>query len=333
MIRRKSILLLVAVLYVLGMCGQGCRVCKCCVADWQPTAPDYADSSQWYSCFRHGEADLFYIISTETGDYALADGTVVHYADTRNDSVRALLLGEMVGVDMLVSGNLNYFSPYYRQCTIQTFTSDSLMAARMPVAQEDVRLAFDYYLKHVNNGRPFVLAGFSQGAMILLHLLRNMDEETYRRMVAAYVIGASVPKKMVDGCPYIVPAQGAEDTGVTISYNSVRNAQGVSPLFANSTIAINPVNWRTDSTAATLITVPSPGVPADKQHTDTLTVHLDQQTNNLFVDGFTDTNYMVPLIGKEGNYHSREIWLYRTQLRENMARRVENFLRLKKDED
>jgi len=33
------------------------------------------------------------------------------------------------------------------------------------------------------------------------------------------------------------------------------------------------------------------------------------------------------LIGKQGNYHSREIWLYREQLRENMTLRTSQWLK------
>jgi hypothetical protein len=53
-----------------------------------------------------------------------------------------------------------------------------------------------------------------------------------------------------------------------------------------------------------------------------MTVHLDKASGLLFVEGFTAQDYILPLIGVEGNYHSREIWLYRQQLRENMALRA-----------
>ena len=36
---------------------------------------------------------------------------------------------------------------------------------------------------------------------------------------------------------------------------------------------------------------------------------------------------MLPLIGKEGNYHTREIWLYRDFLRENMAFRAAKYMK------
>ena len=292
-------------------------------SDVLPAMPDYGDSTQWYVQDRLAAADIFYVISTETRDYLTPDGQMFHYADTYNDSVRTALTGEMVGVDHLLSGELNYYSPYYRQCTLQSFTSDSLVAERLPLAMEDVSRAFDHYLKHQNQGRPFVLAGYSQGAMAVLQLLQEMDSTTFDRLIAAYVIGANIPQSLLDSCPHIVPASGADDTGVTICYNSVRDPSCVVHLIGDdNVVAINPVNWCTDDTPASLVTVPSPGKHDVEQPTDTLTVRLDPATHLRLVSGYTGTDYVLPLIGKEGNYHSREIWLYRKQLCDNIALRT-----------
>jgi len=269
---------------------------------------------------------VFYIISTETGDYTLA-GVPYHHADTYNDSLRAPLYSEMLGVDTLVSGRLNYYAPYYRQCSLQSFGSDSLMAARYPIALDDVRKAFKHYLSHYNQGRPFILAGYSQGAMIMLQLLQEMDEAAFQRLIAAYAIGVSITKEQL-ASPHIIPATGADDTGVTICYNSVRDARNaVSRIGENNVVAINPVNWRTDATPVTFMTEPTPLLPVDQQQKDTLTVHLDQASHLLFVEGYTATDYVLPLFGMEGNYHTREIWLYRDQLRDNMALRAATFLK------
>lgn len=303
-----------------------CGLCASCqkkmVSEWIPAVPDYQDSTQWYITNRDAAADVFYIISTETGDYLLPTGETCHYADTHNDSLRTPLYGEMLGVDTLLSGRLNYYSPYYRQCSLQSFENDSVAAIRMPLALDDVRQAFAYYLEHYNHGRPFILAGFSQGAHIMMELLKEMDEDTFQRMIAAYAIGISV----TDTHPHIVAAKGADDTGVTICYNSVRNKDCVMRGWKKSSLAINPVNWRTDSTMVTLITEPSPLLPVAEQKKDTMTIHLDTATGLLTVEGYTAQDYMLPLLGIEGNYHTREIWLYRQQLRENMELRANRFL-------
>ena len=210
-----------------------------------PEAPDYGDSSQWYIADRGAAVDVFYIVSTECGDYTLG-GKPMHYADTRNDSIRALLYGEMVGVDRLLAGELNYYSPYYRQVTMETYTSDSLVEARMPLAYGDVRKAFDYYLEHYNNGRPFILAGFSQGAMAVVDLLDEMSDSTYSRLVAAYVIGY----KVTDTNAHIRSAQDSADLGVTICLT--RCATTVVPFLCSATATLWP-------------SIPSTGAPTPRR--------------------------------------------------------------------
>ncbi len=321
-VKQAKLWLLATILTICGMTMVSCFSRSKKISVDVPVAPDYQDFTQWYITNRQAAADIFYIISTETGDYSLPNGEICHYADTYSDSLRAPLYGEMLGVDTLVSGRLNFFSPYYRQCSLQTFQSDSLASARMPLALDDVRRAFQYYLEHKNGGRPFVLAGFSQGAHIMLELLKEMDDDTFKRMIAAYAIGVTI----TDDDPHIVPAKRADDTGVTICYNSVRDTGCAMPGWINSSIAINPVNWRTDSTHALLVTEPSPLLPVSEQKKDTMTVHLDTASGLLVVDGYTAQDYMLPLLGVEGNYHTREIWLYRDQLRENIAFRASRMI-------
>ena len=278
-----------------------------------PAPPDYADTTQWYIVDRQAAVDIFYVVSTETGDYTVA-GVPCHFADTYDDSIRALLLGEMQGVDQLLAGDLNFFSPYYRQCTLQTYTSDSLVSQRVPLAMGDAKEAFAYYLEHFNGGRSFILAGFSQGANAVVELVKTLDEESYGRMVAAYVVGWKVTDDDLAATPWFRPAHDSADLGVTVCYNSVRSVDCALPLLSESNrVAITPVNWRTDDTPATLVSPLSP---------DTLTVTLDTVSRLLLVDGYSRTDYILPLIGREGNYHCLEISLYADCLRRNMALRA-----------
>ena len=55
---------------------------------------------------------------------------------------------------------------------------------------------------------------------------------------------------------------------------------------------------------------------------DTLTLTLDTLSRLLILDGYTGNDYMLPLIGREGNYHRLEISLYSDCLRRNMALRA-----------
>lgn len=285
-------------------------------AETFPRPPDYADSTQWYVSDRQAAVDIFYVVSTETGDYEEC-GTPYHFADTYNDSIRALLLGEMKGVDKLLAGDLNFYSPYYRQCTLQTYTSDDLIRQRIPLAMGDVKSAFAYYLEHLNGGRPFILAGFSQGGNAVVELVKTLDEESYSRLVAAYVLGWKVTDDDLAATPYFRAAQDSADLGVTVCYNSVRSVDCALPLLSDGNrMSINPVNWRTDATPAILVSPHSP---------DTLTVTLDTASRLLLVDGYSRTDYILPLIGVESNYHCLEISLYADCLRRNMALRAAKF--------
>ena len=312
----RKLLTILSLAIVISSCGKTDDQ----PADFPPQ-PKYQDTTQWYISDRNADVDIFYIISTETGDYIDASGITRHFADTYNDSLRAPMLAEMMGVDALVGEKFNFYSPYYRQCSLQTYADDSLITARMPLPTEDIRTAFYFYTEKYNRNRPFILAGFSQGAMILTELLKDLRPETYSRLIAAYVIGATIDTATVNDNKYLVPAQGADDTGVTICYNSVREPSCALRMFDHSAVCINPVSWTIAPTPATLITETT----FNATRKDTLTVRIDTATGLLCVDGVTAHDYILPLIGKEGNYHSREIWFYRDCLKANMEARAAKY--------
>ena len=284
-----------------------------------PRVPDYADPSQWFIRERGGSADLFYVISTETGDHMMGNDTC-HFADTYDDYLRGRMEHEMYAVDSLYSDRLNYFSPFYRQVSMQSWATMETALARIPLALSDVRSSWDYYLKHLNQGRPFILAGFSQGSHAVMDLMKTMPDSVAKRMVAVYVIGYRVTPDDLKQCRYIRPAKGADDTGVTICFNSVKTPEGaIDVVSGDNQLYINPVSWRTD-------TVSTPFILYGKRRNDTLSVRCDPESRLLIVDGYKD-DYVLPVIGKKGNYHHMELRFYYPHIRKNMADRVKAFLR------
>ena len=276
-----------------------------------PEAADYTQASSWYITERNADVDLFYVASTETFDYDI-DGADVHYAWASDSSACPGIRSEMEGVDAILSGDWNFYSPFYRQVTMETYADTALIASRFPLAMGDVREAFRYYIENLNEGRPFVLAGFSQGAQALVELLKELPESLHERMVAAYVLGWKITESEMEEYSSIIPASGADDTGVTICYNSVREPEDANPLVSEGNyVAINPVNWCTDSTPAVLF--------------DSLTVTLDQETKLLLVDGYEGTGYYWEPYFKEGCYHTFEIRWYGDSLRENIADRCRSY--------
>ena len=288
-----------------------------------PPEPDYADSTQWYMVNRSGEADLFYIISTETGDHMMGEDTC-HLADTYDEALRKSMLKEMTAVDSFYSGKLNYFSPYYRQVSMHSWVTPEKAYARLPIAIEDVKHSWDYYLKHLNQGRPFILAGFSQGACGALAILKEMPDSVRSQLVAVYSIGFGVTQEDIDSHANVKLAQGATDTGVLIGFNSVRSPEDILYFTAHNLACINPVNWRTDEEPATFVLY-------GRRQNDTLSVRCDTISRHLIVDGYT-RHRIMPVIGIPGNYHNMELKFYYPYIRQNMADRVAALIAKKKEE-
>lgn len=283
-----------------------------------PGAPDYQVDSVWYRIDRNAPVDLFYICSTETGDYTGPDGAVVHYADASRPSRCPGLLLEMDGADERLSGDLNFYSPYYRQITMESYQDSTVAQKRIQVALEDARRAFQTYQERFNGGRPFVLAGYSQGADIALELLKEMPERIVSRMVATYLLGWKVTRETLEEYPNVRPARGADDVGVTICFNSVHTpADAFHAVSDGNAVAINPVNWHTDAEPAVLA--------------DTMTVTLDPATKLLLVEGYPHTDHAFPPYWGGGNYHTFELRWYGSSLRENIRLRSETFLVQKKN--
>ena len=94
----------VLLIFLIGLMG---TVPVSASTDILPPAPDYGDASQWYIHDQKGVADIFYVISTETGDHMEGTDTC-HFANTRHPRQRAQMLMEMAAVDSFYTGKLNY---------------------------------------------------------------------------------------------------------------------------------------------------------------------------------------------------------------------------------
>ena len=286
-----------------------------------PKAPDYEDSQSWYVAEKGAEADVFYILPTCVWDWKDSSGNLMHYADINNPDHRAALLPSIQLAEEIFGSATNFYSPYYRQTTLESWMEgDSVIEARFSYAMPDVEAAFAHYLAHDNAGRPFILAGFSQGAKAVVELLKTLPEEARRQLVAAYVIGYKVTAEELAAHPEIKAARDSADTGVTICYNSVASPQAICPALSPSQICINPVNWHTDATPAQL--------------NDSVSVRVDTTHKVLLVEGLDESQYYAPSLGqlfKPGNYHLQELLFYQEQLRHNSALRTESFLETSAD--
>lgn len=231
------------------------------------------------------------------------------------------------------------FAPYYRQVRLSTYYLDD--ADRGPyfrIAYQDVRSAFLYYLRHENQGRPFILAGYSQGADMGLRLMEEFfdDPALQSQLVTAYLIGWRVTEEDLRDFPQLQMAQGETDTGVIVSFNSEAPGLRDSIIVPEGgyTYGINPINWRAD------------GTPADRtQHPGSAKLHLDgtvdqiqpqltgcyqsTQRGTLIVPDISPEDYPPgqPLFAY-GCYHNYELELYFCSLKKNIADRCSAYQQL-----
>jgi Protein of unknown function (DUF3089) len=133
------------------------------------------------------------------------------------------------------------YAPIYRQVTLlglrSMLNSTAIQSLSRGVGYDDVRDAWNTYLKRDNKGRGVVLIGHSQGAMILTALIRNeIDGKPIQsQLVSALLLGTTVevPRgRDVGGSFNDVPLCRVEpQVGCVITYASFRSTM---PPAANS---------------------------------------------------------------------------------------------------
>ena len=282
-----------------------------------PEEPDYGSVEAWYTELEDGRGvDVFYVAPTCIWDWVNEDGETVHFEDIYDAEQREALRPSLELAADIFGDSCRFYAPYYRQISLESWMEgEDTVEARFPYAMADVKRAFDYFCSHLNEGRPFILAGFSQGGKAVVELVKGMSEEIYGRMVAAYAIGYKISNEELAACPALRAAQDSTDTGVVICYNSVAEAGAMCPVLSPTDVCINPLNWRTDGEPASL--------------NDSVTVRVDTDHHVLLVEGFDPMQFFVPSLQAMfavGNYHLQELTFYQEALERNAQLRARRFL-------
>lgn len=235
----------------------------------------------------------------------------------------------------LYDSQTNFFAPYYRQAGLNAYTMDASESDQyFDLAYEDVSKAFDVYLKDYNQGRPFILAGFSQGSEMLLRLMEEKfgDKALSDQLVAAYLIGWRVTPEELSKYPFLKMAQNSGDNGVIVSFNSEAVGVQTSLIVPDKTMGINPLNWKTDSTPATasenlgaVFTDYAGGIV--KEVPNLTGAYLDPTRGTLRVTDVTVADFPPVLsIFQDGVYHLYDYQFFYRNLQENVKERISNYL-------
>jgi hypothetical protein len=215
------------------------------------TPTDYSDVNNWLVLLKKEElkqkVDVFFIYPTAwraNGAYPIADinNKEMRYYANYYLKFRASAFE--------TSGNI--FAPYYRQLDASYAVKAGFRKSYIyfqGVPKTDIIATFDYYIKNLNDGRPFILAGHSQGSIMIAEILSSymkVNPEIYKRMIAAYAIGVPLDKEYYAKNPHVKPAKNAKDLGVAICYNTEASlVDGRNPLaVANNAVIINPLSWK-----------------------------------------------------------------------------------------
>jgi hypothetical protein len=234
-------------------------------------APSSRPSSSKFDCFY-----VYPTVSTQPGDNA-------------NLTVQTAEIAAAISQASRFSQVCRVWAPMYRQRTAGSLAKGlgGDPSADL-LAYQSILSGWKDYLAHDNDGRPIVFIGHSQGAAMLIRLLRNQvdpNARLRRRMVSAIILGGNVQVpigKTVGGSFRHIPTCASpRATGCVIAYSTFgtpppptsnfgRPGQGVSlqsdqtATAGEQVVCVNPVTF--SAAAGPLLpyflsaTAPVPGV-------------------------------------------------------------------------
>lgn len=191
--------------------------------------------------------DCFYVYPTV--DASIVPGNHIDFTDTS-------LMREVTRFQIARFGAVcRLIVPLYRQATIATYlAAREERKERFGAAFADVRDAFRWYRIHLDRGHPIVLLGHSQGAEMVIRLLRHLfdDDRTMRsRLLVAMAIGSDVQVadgSMKGGSLRNIPlCTSPNELGCVIAFNAFR-PEGVPvpwmgpPPAGRRTACVNPAS-------------------------------------------------------------------------------------------
>ena len=236
------------------------------------------------------------------------------------------------------------WAPRYRQAAIGSFlTTKPEGQQALNAAYEDVLLAFDEFVAKVQKDRPIILAGHSQGALHLTHLLKDRvaGKPIAKRIVAAYIVGWPVSVESDLGEMGLPACTSADMTGCIMAWQSFAEPAEYGRIVKvyDSTIGFN---GKPRKDTAMLCTNPLTGGAfpdaSMEANLGTLKPDAEMKTGELIVGavparcdkkGFLlvgDPPEIGPYVLPGNNYHVYDIPLFWANVRADTLWRLQQFL-------
>lgn len=297
---------------------------------------DYSNPEQWMLLPANPEknVDVIYIYPTVYGTTSETEDDI---ADINDTSMRVMALYSAANQASVFEESCNVYAPYYRQLTVDGLLDimDNSPESLYYLVSQDLYPMLDYYFDNYNKGKPFILAGHSQGSVwisIILEDYMKEHPEYLENMVAAYAIGYSITEEYLGRNSHLKFAKGAEDTGVIISYNTegAGNKDQYNCVVKEGAISINPINWKLDDTYASvgenLGTLDSAG-EIIRGYAD---ARVDVERGVVVCSCVNNSTEMQDALSKyfgPESFHLQDYNLYYGNLQQNVSDRIDAFMK------
>jgi hypothetical protein len=308
-----------------------------------PPTPDYTDLAQWAA--HPGKTDLADRTpcpdirdeqSSAAVDVFFLYPTTYTGAKRSQSTWNAAVLDEVTNIKTdegtilfqasIFNGTGKIYAPRYRQAHLHAFfTRDKASAKKaLDIAYSDVKTAFEYYLKYWNQGRPFIIAGHSQGALHAMHLIKDLVENQpiQKQFIGAYIVGWPVTADFFSNIPACTTP---EQTGCFCSWRSWERQSGLKLFTDNSRniVCTNPLSWRIEEGNYMPATANKGGVvrPFCAVYPQLTDAEIHQGYILCKKPRFPGSAFI-----RAHNYHPGDLNLYYMNVRENAQLRARTFL-------
>lgn len=317
------------------LCFAFAGLLSACHKDKSESIPalSYADEYNWAALPDSimMDVDVFYVYPT------LFSGTEEMNMDISDDAMRSRVQTVMPKQAGVFYADCNVFTPYYRQMSLDGLALQS--SEREPylsIGVDDVEQAFDYYMTHFNAGRPFILAGHSQGSLVLIRLLKDAfnDVERKNKLVTAYLIGYTVTNSDLSACGLEL-ATSAQQTGAIITYNTQSEDATGSPVLLDGALCVNPLSWTNTSEVAPKERNLGAVFFTDTGDVDSIVPHFTNawiDANGALVAGNVEVETYSDAYFPEGVFHKFDYSFFYNNLVENVGVRINAYQQKRKND-
>jgi hypothetical protein len=307
----------------------------------EPPKPDYTKAYYWAALpFKNDSADLVVPNSglKDMQSSAKADLFFIHPTDNhrgtnlnadQSDTVIRNLTDHLAVKFQASAFNAScrIYVPRYRDVKVLAyFIPKAKKEEVFDIAYGDVKEAFLYYLKHYNQGRPFIVAGHSQGSDHLIRLCKEFfdkDSILNKKLVAAYIIGGIV---FTDTYKHLQPCSDSLQTNCYVTFNAVQ--YGVFTFLGKpikDVVCVNPLTW-TRTTEAVPATLNKGGLPFTYKKIDPEVADAKIAPNGLlWIHRPRRSRKDYKWINKP-NFHRLEYNFFYMNIRYNAKQRVDSWL-------